>query len=151
MFSTVAHTIVKSDSKCHWWFWDHIIYLRGGKKPKPNNLGIKQMQLAKIIQQVLAEFWGLPHHHGLCSGDLHVLFSRNSPVSNTSSTLLILCIKLTELNHRTGLENFTQGLWNVWQWNRLYFNLTIYGWLLLSVQNIAVLQSKNNFDGSMYN
>jgi len=49
------------------------------------------------------------------------------------------------------LENFTQGLWNVWQWNKLYCNLTIYGWLLLSIQNVAVLQSKNNADGSMYN
>ena len=78
-------------------------------------------------------------------------FSRNSPISNTSSTPVILSIKSTELSHRTGLENFTQRSWNVWQWNKLYCNLTIYGWLLLSVQNIAVLQSKNNANGSMYN
>lgn len=126
-------------------------FIQEEKKNHQNSLGIKQVKLAKIIQQVLAEFWCLLPPCGLCTGTLHLLFSRNSPVSNTSSSPLILCIKSTELNHRTGLENFTQGLWNVWQWNKLYFNLTIYGWLLLSVQNIAVLQSKNNFDGSMYN
>lgn len=147
-FSGVPHATVKHDAKCHWWFWDHIIFPRGGKKA---NLGIKQVQHAKIIQQVLAEFWGQLHHWGSCCGALHLLFSRNSPVSSTSSTPLILCIKSTELNHRTGLENFTQVLWNVWQWNKLYFNLTIYGWLLLSAQNITVLQSKNNFDVSVYN
>lgn len=139
---------------CKAWCKMSLVVLRphhlSKRRGKNIYLGIKQVQLAKIIQQVPSEFWGLFHHHGL-SGALHLLFSRNSPVSNTSSTPLILCIKSTELNHRTGLENSTQGLWNVWQWNKLCFNLTIYGWLLLSVQNIAVLQSKNNFDGSVYN
>lgn len=52
MFSAVPHTIVKHDVKCHWWFWDNIIFSQ--EEGKKAYLGIKQ--LAKIIQQVLAEF-----------------------------------------------------------------------------------------------